>query len=279
MALKTVLITGCSDNGIGSALGKTFQERGYHVFATARDTAKMAWTKGLDNVTPIVLDIKKPGDIKKAVETVSKATDGKLDFLVNNAARNHFMPVLDVEVDAVRDLFESNYFGPLSVTQAFAPLLIKAKGQVSFITSISGYVNTPWMGLYASSKRAIEVVADTLRLELAPLGVTVLAVVTGGVKSSGQTYFDDLKLPNGSLYKGIEDTIVARAKGGDGMPRMETLDYAKAVVDEMEKGKSGKFWYGEFAEMVRQGTTAVAVPLEAMDAQMTQGTGLDTWKS
>jgi hypothetical protein len=48
------------------------------------------------------------------------------------------------------------------------------------------------------------------------------------------------------------------------MPRMETLDYAKAVVDEMEKGKSGKFWYGEFAEMVRQGTTAVAVPLEAM---------------
>lgn len=119
-------------------------------------------------------------------------------------------------------------------------------------------------GLYASSKRAIEVVADTLRLELAPLGVTVLAVVTGGVKSSGQTYFDDLKLPNGSLYKGIEDTIVARAKGGDGMPRMETLDYAKAVVDEMEKGKSGKFWYGEFAEMVRQGTTAVAVPLEAM---------------
>jgi 1-acylglycerone phosphate reductase len=87
----------------------------------------MTWTKGLKNVTQIVLDVKKPADIKNAVETVAKATNGKLDFLVNNAARNHFMPVLDVEVDAVRDLFESNYFGPLSVTQAFAPLLIKVK--------------------------------------------------------------------------------------------------------------------------------------------------------
>ncbi|KAF2704076.1 NAD(P)-binding protein [Pleomassaria siparia CBS 279.74] len=278
MASKTVLITGCSDNGIGSALGKVLHARGYHIFATARNLAKMTWLEGLDNVTPIVLDITKPADIKTAVETVTKATDGKLDHLINNAARNHFMPVLDVPVDAVRNLFESNYFGPLSVTQAFAPLLIKAKGQVSFITSISGYVNTPWMGLYASSKRAIEVVADTLRLELAPLGVKVLTVVTGGVKSAGQTYFDDLKLPGGSLYKDVEEIIISRAKGADGMPRMDAAEYSKAVVDEIEKGISGKFWYGEFAEMVRQGTTAVAVPLEAMDSQMIQGTGLDTWK-
>lgn len=119
-------------------------------------------------------------------------------------------------------------------------------------------------GLYASSKRAIEVVADTLRVELAPLGVTVLTVVTGGVQSAGQTYFDDLKLPENSRYKSVEDTIVSRAKGGDGMPRMDTVEYAKAVVDEIEKGKSGKFWYGEFAEMVRQSTTAVGVPVEAM---------------
>jgi 1-acylglycerone phosphate reductase len=119
-------------------------------------------------------------------------------------------------------------------------------------------------GLYASSKRAIEVVADTLRLELAPFGVSVLTVVTGGVKSAGQTYFDDLELPKASLYKDVEETIISRAKGGDGMPRMDALEYAKAVVDEMEKGSSGKFWYGEFAEMVRQSTTAVAVPLEAM---------------
>jgi 1-acylglycerone phosphate reductase len=125
MSPKTVLITGCSDNGIGSALGFEFHKRGYHVFATARNVSKMTWIKGLDNITPLELDVKKPSDIKNAVETVSKATDSKLDFLVNNAARNHFMPILDVEIDEVQDLFETNYFAPLAITQAFAPLLIK----------------------------------------------------------------------------------------------------------------------------------------------------------
>jgi len=107
-------------------------------------------------------------------------------------------------------------------------------------------------------------VADTLRLELAPLGVTVMSIVTGGVKSQGQTYFNDLALPSDSRYKEFEATIVSRAQGNDGMPRMEAALYAEAVVNEMEKGVSGKFWYGEFAEMVKGAMTNVAVPLEAM---------------
>jgi 1-acylglycerone phosphate reductase len=125
MAPKTVLITGCSDNGIGSALGKVFQERGYHVFATARNPAKMTWLEGLSNVTQITLDITKTADIQNAVKVVTEATGGQLDYLVNNAARNHFMPVLDEDLDEVRKLYEVNFYGPLAMTQAFAPLLIK----------------------------------------------------------------------------------------------------------------------------------------------------------
>ena len=102
--------------------------------------------------------------------------------------------------------------------------------------------------------------ADTLRLEVEPLGVTVLCVLTGGVKTAGQTYFDDLKLPEVSLYKEIEGTIISRAQGHDGMIRMEVNEYAEAVADQIEACTSGKFWYGTNAEMVRQATTAVAVP-------------------
>lgn len=138
----------------------------------------------------------------------------------------------------------------------------------SLLLSVST-VLTSVRGIYASSKRAIEVVADTLRLELAPLGVSVLTVVTGGVKSSGQTYFNDLELPNESLYKDVSEIIVSRAQGNDGMPRMDTMEYAKTVVDEMERCKSGKIWLGEFAEMVRGSATNVAVPLEAMVSQYT----------
>lgn len=131
MATKTVLITGCSDGGIGSALGQVFQQRGYHVFATARNPSKMKWLENLDGVTPIQLDVTNPADIKAAIETVSKATNGKLDHLINNAGRNHFMPVLDVDLDVVRALFETNYLAPISVTQAFAPLLIKVRSTIS----------------------------------------------------------------------------------------------------------------------------------------------------
>ncbi|KAF2274906.1 NAD(P)-binding protein [Westerdykella ornata] len=211
MSPQTVLITGCSDNGIGSALGKVLQQRGYHVFAAARNLTKMTWLKGLPNVTPIILDITKAEHIQSAVKTVSEATGGKLDHLINNAARNHFMPILDEDLD----------------------------------------------------NRSIEIAADTLRLELVPLGVNVLAVVTGGVKTAGQTYFDNLRLPENSLYRSVEKTIISRAQGHDGMDRMDAHEYANAVADEIEKRTAGKFWYGVGPEMVKNAFTNVALPQDA----------------
>lgn len=74
-------------------------------------------------------------------------------------------------------------------------------------------------GTYAASKRSIEIVAETLRLELAPLGVDVLCLVTGAVKSMGLTHFGDFKLPEGSLYQSIEGVITSRAQGNDGLPQ------------------------------------------------------------
>jgi 1-acylglycerone phosphate reductase len=120
------------------------------------------------------------------------------------------------------------------------------------------------MGVYSSVKRALEVVSDTLRLELAPPGVSVIAIVTGAVQSQGQSYFTDLTLPSTSLYKELEEVFVNRAQGNDGAPRMPTATYAEAVVSEMQKGVSGKFWYGEYADVVRGSATNVLVPMEAM---------------
>lgn len=67
------------------------------------------------------------------------------------------MPILDEDLDKTRAIFETNVWGPVAVTQAFAPLLIEAKGQVVFITSISGYVNVPWMGEYICSDDAFDI--------------------------------------------------------------------------------------------------------------------------
>lgn len=108
-----------------------------------------------------------------------------------------------------------------------------------------------FLGTYAGTKRALELVAGTLRLELAPFHVRVLSVVTGAVKTNGQTYFGDFKLPDDSLYKPIEETIATRARGGDGRPREDLTTYSNKVVSEITGGKSGKIWYGENAGSVK----------------------------
>jgi 1-acylglycerone phosphate reductase len=88
-------------------------------------------------------------------------------------------------------------------------------------------------------------------------------VVTGAVISKGQTYFDDFSLPENSLYKRIEDTIAARARGEDGVTRMPTAEYATAVVDDIVKRVSGKFWYGDYAQDVKYAWTP-QVPQELL---------------
>lgn len=273
--MKSILITGCSDGGIGSALARVFQSRGYHVFASARTLSKMSELENLSRVTLLTLDITQSSHIAAATESVRRETGGILDYLVNNAGRNHFSPILDASVEESKRVFDINVWGTLAVTQAFAPLVIKAKGTIVNITSISGHVNVPWMGrllhspamqssnsgftflcigVYAASKRSHEIISETLRLEMAPFGVTVLAVTTGAVKTNGQTYFEDWKLPPDSIYKPIEDTIASRARGHDGVERMDTMAYANKVVNDIERGASGKVWRGNNAAGVRFGS-------------------------
>ena len=144
---STVFITGCSDGGIGSALAHCFYSLGCRVFASARDVTKMASLKNFPTITLVTLDVTSPSDLKAAVELVTKETGGTLDFLISNAGRNHFMPILDENIENAKEIFEINVWGPMALTKAFAPLVIKAKGSVVYVTSIAGYVNTPWMGM------------------------------------------------------------------------------------------------------------------------------------
>jgi NAD(P)-dependent dehydrogenase (short-subunit alcohol dehydrogenase family) len=142
----TVLITGCSDGGIGSALAAIFQSRGYYVFATLRDPSKASKLSKLPNVMLLTLDVTNASQLAAAVQIVQGETGGSLDYLINNAGRNHFMPLLDENIENAKRIFDTNVWGTLAVTQSFAPFLIKAKGTLVNITSISGYLNMSWMG-------------------------------------------------------------------------------------------------------------------------------------
>jgi NAD(P)-dependent dehydrogenase (short-subunit alcohol dehydrogenase family) len=140
---KSVLITGCSAGGIGSALALTFHARGFQVFATARSPLKMSALTKLPDVTLLTPDVQDPTHIAAAVEAVQNKSGGKLDILINNSGRNHFSPVLDIDIEEAKRIFDINFWGALAVIQAFSPLVIKAQGSLVNITSISGQVNMP----------------------------------------------------------------------------------------------------------------------------------------
>jgi short-subunit dehydrogenase len=99
-------------------------------------------------------------------------------------------------------------------------------------------------GTYAASKRAAEIMFDTLRLELKPFGINVTSVITGPVKSHIHSHLAGLKLPEKSLYADVEETIVKRAAGDDGSPRMDTTKYAETVVNKILGGGHITIWCG-----------------------------------
>ena len=86
---------------------------------------------------------------------------------------------------------------------------------------------------------------------MVPLGVKVVTLITGAVKSRGQTYFGDFKLPPTSKYLAIEDAIANRARGGDGFARMDTERYAEHVVKDVLRGATGRLWVGNIATVTK----------------------------
>lgn len=148
--MKSVLITGCSDGGIGSALALTFASHGLLVFAGARQTSKMSALSNLPNVRLLELDILKSEDITRTVAVVKKEAGGRLDYLVNNAAQARYMPLLDEDVEKAKELFELNVWSQLRMVQGFADCLIEAKGCEVYISSVAGHLNLPWSGMYIS---------------------------------------------------------------------------------------------------------------------------------
>lgn len=142
--MKTVLITGCSQGGIGAALAERFHERGFHVFATARSLSKMKFLEEHANITLIKLDVTSSESIKEAVTVVNEKTGGTLDVLVNNSGLNATCPFTDVVLDEARELFEVNFWGVLKVTQEFTPFVIAAKGIIVNNSSVAAVLNRPF---------------------------------------------------------------------------------------------------------------------------------------
>lgn len=159
---RSVLITGCSEGGLGSALARAFANEGFYVLATVRDPAKASRLVG-DHFEILKLEVTSQKSIDLCAAEVKERLRGKgLDVLINNAGTGLIMPLLDTSVEESRRLFDVNVWGMLAVTQAFAPLVIQAKGTVVNISSLAGAVQMAWQGTYApdSYRSGLEIISN-----------------------------------------------------------------------------------------------------------------------
>jgi NAD(P)-dependent dehydrogenase (short-subunit alcohol dehydrogenase family) len=130
-----------------------------------------------------VLDVTDSASIREAARQVDALTHGHgVDVLVNNAGYGQLGAVLDVSDKEVRQQFDTNVFGLLEVSRAFAPKMIaRGSGRILNVSSVGGRITFPMGGIYHASKYAVEALSDALRMELAPFGVHVSLIEPGGI--------------------------------------------------------------------------------------------------
>ncbi len=236
MRRKSILITGCGTNGIGSALAKEFYRRGHNVFASGRSPEEIDESLVALGCYALVLDVTSQESIARAADRVSCETGGRLDMLVNNAGILHVLPFADTPVDEVRRVFEVNVFGVWAVTQAMLPMLLAARGMVVNIGSVNEVFCPPFFAAYNASKAAVEGMSRTMRTELASLGVKVVLVKTGSVGTNLFEADGRTSVPEGSLYGSMRQWIEERGFFGS-VKFAKREDYARAVVDQLLREK------------------------------------------
>jgi NAD(P)-dependent dehydrogenase (short-subunit alcohol dehydrogenase family) len=175
-------VSGAS-TGIGNHLTRRLAELGHRVFATARKPADLDRLAAIPGVEPIAMDVRSVDDVRRAAAQVEARGSG-LYGLVNNAGLGGLGPLATWSEEELLEIVDVNALAPIRLTQAFLPLLLRARGRVVNIGSQGGSISMRYFGPYAMTKHALEAFTIALGQELGPYGVGVSIVQPGGVRSA-----------------------------------------------------------------------------------------------
>ena len=182
---KSVLITGCS-SGFGYLGALHYAAMGAKVFATMRNLPRteadsLKADAGEGDVTILELDVLSDDSVSKAIAEAEKLNGDALDVVINNAGIGTGAPVELQDMEAMQLLFDTNVMGPQRVARAVLPAMrAKKSGLIMNVSSQLGRVMIPGMGLYSSTKFALESMSEQMAYELVPHGVDVTVVQPGG---------------------------------------------------------------------------------------------------
>ncbi|ALP68719.1 SDR family oxidoreductase [Paraburkholderia caribensis] len=171
--MKTVFITGCS-SGFGLEIARHFLARDWQVVATMR-TPRADVLPRSEHLRVLTLDVTDAESIEKAVDAA-----GPIDVLVNNAGFGAASPAEVTPLDTVRELFETNTFGTIAVTQAVIPQFRERKtGVIINVTSSVTLKAVPLIAAYRASKAAAGAFTESMALELEQFGIRACLVLPG----------------------------------------------------------------------------------------------------
>lgn len=170
---KVVLITGASE-GIGKATAELFDREGARVALASRSESKLKeMAAGMKNAFVSPTDMSKPDQVRKMVRDTAEHY-GRLDVLINNAARGMHMPIEHINIEDFAGVMALNVYGPIIAMQEALPIMRKQGGGA--IVNISSMVTKnvyPSIGPYAATKCALNMITLTARAELASDNITV----------------------------------------------------------------------------------------------------------
>ncbi|WP_218929674.1 oxidoreductase [Streptomyces sp. Rer75] len=166
------LVTGAS-SGIGKAAALALVEAGFDVVGTSRDTSRAA---PLDGVTFLDLDVASDASVTAAVQQVIDRF-GRIDVLVNNAGMGLMGAAEENSVAQAQGVFDVNVFGVMRMVKAALPhMRARGRGRIINLSSVLGFLPSPYMAVYAASKHAIEGYSESLDHEIREHGVRALLV-------------------------------------------------------------------------------------------------------
>ncbi|XP_030591237.1 dehydrogenase/reductase SDR family member 7B [Archocentrus centrarchus] len=190
-----VVITGAS-SGLGKECARVFHAAGARLVLCGRDAARLQQVvqeltassantqKQIYTPCTVVFDLAKTDTVESAAEEILKCY-GQVDVLINNAGISYRGNILETHVSVQRDVMETNYFGPIALTQAVLPSMVRRRsGHVVAISSVQGKIAIPYRSAYAASKHATQAYFDCLRAEIEHYGIPVTVISPGYIRTN-----------------------------------------------------------------------------------------------
>ena len=251
-----LLLTGVS-SGIGRTTAHHLLQAGHIVYGSARKASDFGDLTAHPNFRGLVFDVTDRAAVRSAIGGIEQ-----LDAVINNAGVAVTGPLETLSEEQYRLQFEVNVFGLIAVTQAALPLLHAAREagrtnvKIINVSSVSGYLSSPFTGIYSGSKFAVEAITDAWRRELDRFGIDVISVAPGPVQTP---IWDKGKVQTsayeGTKYAGVLDGMAAyseRANAGGLPPERIAEVIGKALTDERPRPDQLVMKKGWMAKVLRR---------------------------